>query len=130
MDEPLDDDRVDSLNFMVACYGVLSIGAGLAIRLSLDEVERESYESVNLLNVSDYAPHFFIAAGIPLILSYQSSKAGYAAAALVGLLNVVHELGQHYGAIGGGFQLEDILAGTAGAVAAAAITKYAYGKSD
>jgi len=125
MDEPL-EQRVDSLNFMLAAWGGMMTIAGAAIYAGLENIEREDYDSINMMNLSDWTPHFFIAAGIPMIISYNQSKYGYAAAFVMGALNIAHELAQHYGVIAGGLQIEDIVAGTVGALGAVAVTKYAY----
>ncbi|TAL57630.1 MAG: hypothetical protein EPN86_01690 [Nanoarchaeota archaeon] len=132
MDEPGNSPKIwledliaqrNSLNFMVSAWGIAMTEIGFGIRYSLDEVERESYQSVNFLDVASYAPHFFIAAGIPMVLSYHSSRTGYWTALAMAGINVAHELAQHYGLLAGGYQLEDILAGTVGALFAAGIVK-------
>ena len=125
MDEPL-EHRIGSLNFMLAAWGAMMTAAGIAIYGGLQGVERENYSSVNLLNVTDWAPHFFLAAGIPMILAYTQSRYGYAAAGTMGALNVCHELAQRYSVIPGGFQLEDVIAGTLGAALAYGATKLSY----
>lgn len=132
MDEPGNSPKIwledliaqrNSLNFMVSVWGIAMTEIGFGIKYSLDDVERESYQSVNFLDVASYAPHFFIAAGIPMILSYHSSRTGYLAALGMVLINIVHEVAQHYALIPGGYQLEDIIAGTVGGLFAAGIVK-------